>query len=75
MNTHIKKIIAPVIIVLCIIAYHFAGVNFAMRLQIPAALKIIALIFSVVITILFIAVLVERIREIKQGEEDDIGKY
>ena len=75
MNTHIKKIIAPVIIMLCIIAYYFAGVNIAMRLQIPAALKIIALIFSVVITIVFIAVLVERIKEIKQGEEDDIGKY
>jgi hypothetical protein len=36
---------------------------------------VIALIFSIAITIVFVLVLIERIKEIKQGEEDDLGKY
>ena len=75
MNEHNKKIIAPVIVVLCITLYYFIGVNILIKFNVPNIIKIIALIFSIVITIVFIMVLIERIKEIKQGEEDDLGKY
>jgi hypothetical protein len=44
-------------------------------MDLPQMAKIITLIVSVVITIIFIAVLIERIKEIRSGEEDDLSKY
>lgn len=77
-----KRIIVPVIVVICISLYYFIGTTILIRLNVSMAMKIIALIFSKIITVLYILILVsfmvasiERIREIKQGEEDDLGKY
>jgi uncharacterized membrane protein (UPF0182 family) len=75
LKEHNKKIIAPVIVVICISVYIFTGVIILTRLNIPNIVKIIALVFSIIITIVFIALLIERIKEIKQGEEDDLSKY
>ena len=70
-----KKMIAPVIVVLCITLYYLTGVNILIKFDIPNIIKIAALLFSIIIIIVFIVVLIERIKEIKQGEEDDLGKY
>ena len=67
--------VAPVIVVICIVSYYFMGVNILTKLDVPNIIKIIALAFSIIITIVFILVLIERIKEIKQGEEDDLSKY
>jgi hypothetical protein len=75
MKEHSKKIIAPLIVVTGLILYYFMGINVLIRLHIPNGIKIAASVFSIVITILFIVVLIERVKEIKQGEEDDLGKY
>ena len=75
MNGHYKKIIAPVIVVVAIILYYFVGVNILIKMYISNIIKIGILIFSILITIILIVVLIERIKEIKQGEEDDLGKY
>jgi hypothetical protein len=75
MKEHTKKTIAPIIVVICITLYYSIGVNVLIKFNIPKIVKIIALIFSIIITIAFIMVLIERIKEIKQGEEDDLGKY
>ena len=75
MNEHTKKIIAPVIVVLAIIFYYFVGVSFVITMELPNAIKIGIFIFSIFVTIVLIAVLIERIKEINQGEEDDLGKY
>ncbi|MDR1230631.1 MAG: hypothetical protein LBK61_04430 [Spirochaetaceae bacterium] len=45
------------------------------KLNIPTSVKIMVLMVSVIITILLIVVLIERIKEIDKGEEDDLGKY
>jgi energy-converting hydrogenase Eha subunit C len=75
MNNHTKKIIAPVIIVICIALYYLGMVMVLVKMDLPLMAKIIALIVSVIITIVLLMVLIERIKEIRSGEEDDLGKY
>ena len=75
MKEHGKKMVAPVIVVICITLYVFTGVNVLTKLDVPNIVKIISLVFSIIITIVFVVLLFERIKEIKQGEEDDLGKY
>jgi hypothetical protein len=75
MKEHNKKMIAPVVVVIGLTLYYFIGINVLIRLNIPNSIKIAALVFSILITILFIVVLIERVKEIKQGEADDLGKY
>jgi hypothetical protein len=69
------KKIAPVIVAICLIAYYITGAVILSKFNFPGVVKIIALGISVIITIVIIVVLVERIREINGGEEDDLGKY
>ena len=75
MDNHGKKMIAPVVIVLCILLYYFTGINILFRFNMPNIIKIIAVVLSILITVVLIKVLAERIKEIKEGEEDDLGKY
>lgn len=66
---------APVIIAVCMILYYITGAIILFKFDIPAVIKISAGIFSTALAVVFIAVLAERIKEIHQGEEDDLGKY
>ena len=49
--------------------------DFRIKLDLSNSIKVAVLIFSIAITILLIKTLIERIKEIKQGEEDDLGKH
>ena len=76
MNSHTKKIIAPIIVtsivLLCFVGYVVACIctnNMAWIAKLGCG--VIFLILSVVC----ICVLVERIKEIRSGEEDDLSKY
>ena len=74
MNSHKKKMIAPIIITVIMILYYVAYFVFLISLLDgfwKYALGIIPLAFSGVM----IYVCIERINEIKKGEEDDISKY
>ena len=74
MDSHKKKILAPIIITVLMILYYVVYFGFLISLLegiFKYVLGIIPIIFSVVI----IKVCVERIKEIKGGEEDDISKY
>ena len=75
MDNHGRKIIAPVVIVLCIMLYYAIGIFVLLKTGIPNAIKIAAVILSIIITVVLIKVLAERVKEIKGGEEDDLGKY
>jgi membrane protein implicated in regulation of membrane protease activity len=75
MDNHGKKMIAPVVVVLILISYYFVGVYFLLGFNMPIIIKAMIFIISVLLTVVLIRVLAERIREIKQGEEDDLGKY
>ena len=74
MNNHSKKIIAPIvvttIIVLLLIGY------FSLIITIFDGLWVLILgIIPIILSIVMIKVCIERLNEIKKGEEDDLSKY
>ena len=71
-----KKIIAPVIITAIILFYLGMFVIACMLdFQMPIAFKIFGSIIPIALAGVSIYVLVERIMEIRSGEEDDLSKY
>ena len=74
LNSHKRKMIAPIIITVILTLYYITYFGFLISLLDGIwkyALGIIPLIFSGIM----IYVCIERINEIKKGEEDDISKY
>ena len=77
MNKHTKKIIAPAIIVAIIVAYYiFISVIFMSGMfDAPLFAKVLFVGVPLCLSGVAVYVLVERIKEIRSGEEDDLGKY
>jgi len=74
LKSELKRILAPIIISVVIVLYFVVYFGFLITLLdgiLKYALGIIPLIFSVVM----VKVCIDRINEIKKGEEDDISKY
>ena len=74
MNSDKKKMIAPIVVTILMIAYYIVYFGFLITLVSGIwkyALGIIPLAFSAVM----VKVCVERINEIKKGEENDLSKY
>jgi len=74
MDYHRKKMAAPVVVTIIVVLYYVVYFGFLITLLEGIwkyALGIIPIIFSVVM----VKVCIERINEIKKGEEDDISKY
>ena len=74
LKSHKKKVLAPIIVTVIMLLYYIAYFCFLISLLDVAwkyVLGIIPLAFSAVM----IYVCIERINEIKKGEEDDISKY
>ena len=69
-----KKMIAPILVTIIMVFYYIVYFGFLITLLDGVwkyALGIIPLVFSVVM----VKVCMERIKEIKEGEEDDLSKY
>ena len=75
MHIHTKKMIAPIIIVFLNLAYYIAFGVFFVKFAAPLILKLSGIIVPAALSAAFIWLLVQRIKEIKGGEEDDLGKY
>lgn len=75
MDNHEKKMIAPIIITILVIVYYI--IYFAVIISVlPIAfLKIIFGIIPALLSGVMIYVCLQRIKEIKGGEEDDLSKY
>ena len=74
LNSHRKKMLPPIVISVIIIFYYvvYFGILITVLEGIwKYVLGIIPLIFSAVM----LKVCIERIKEIKEGEEDDISDY
>ena len=74
MNSHKKKMIAPIIVTVIMVLYYIVYFGFLVTLLSGIwkyALGIIPFAFSGVM----IYVCVQRINEIKKGEEDDLSQY
>ena len=75
MNKHIKKTIAPVVVVFAISVYYLGIGVLVTKLQFSIIFKALIALVSIVVTLILIFVLIERIKEIRKGEEDDLSKY
>ena len=74
MSSHKRKMIAPIVVALILILYYVA--YFALIMSLVGTVgKILLGIIPLVFAVLMIAVCIERIKEIKQGEEDDLSQY
>ena len=74
MNSDKKKMVAPIVVTILMIAYYIVYFGFLITLVSGIwkyALGIIPLAFSAVM----VKVCIERINEIKKGEENDLSKY
>ena len=73
-KTDKRKFIAPIIVTVVMVAYYVVYFGFLISLLsgiVKYALGILPLAFSIVM----VKVCIERIQEIKKGEEDDLSKY
>lgn len=75
MSEHKKKMTAPIIItILCVLYYVFYFTIIIIAL--PGGIwKLFLGIIPVVMAVIMIYVCIQRIKEIKGGEEDDLSKY
>ncbi len=75
-KNHYKKLIAPIVIVAVMVLYYLAiAVGIIAFGPMSPMLKLIGLVFPILLIGLSVFVLVERIKEIRSGEEDDLSKY
>ncbi|MBE6970541.1 MAG: hypothetical protein E7446_00275 [Ruminococcaceae bacterium] len=71
-----KGYLAPVLVVAFIVLYYIGiAVVFLLVPGIPGWAKVLLCLIPLAVCALAIHVLVQRIREIKNGEEDDLEQY
>jgi hypothetical protein len=75
MNPHNKKMIAPIIISVIIILYLGLASACILNDGMPLIVKLLGGIITLLLVGVSIYVLIERIKEIRSGEEDDLSKY
>ena len=74
MNSHKKKMTAPIIITITVVLYYVVYFGILITF-IEGIWKYLLGIIPILFSIIMIKVCIERINEIKKGEEDDISKY
>ena len=74
MKSQRKKMIAPIVIAVIMILYFGVYFGFLMS-QVPGIWKVLLGVIPLAFSALFIYVCIERIGEIKKGEEDDLSQY
>lgn len=74
MNMHQKKMVAPIVISVIVVLYY--AVYFGLLITaLDGIWKYVLGIVPVLLSAVMVKVCIERIKEIKDGEEDDISKY
>ena len=74
MKSHGKKMVAPIIITAILVLYFILYFTFLVNIM-YGWFRIVFGIIPVAMAAVMIMVCIERIKEIKKGEEDDISKY
>ena len=70
-----KKIIAPLVIGLLLILYFVGFIIVCFLIDVPLIIKILCSILPLALAGVSIYVLIERIHEVRSGEEDDLSHY
>ncbi len=74
MDSKKKKMVAPILITIILVLYYVVYFGFLITL-VNGIWKYALIIIPLVFSIVMIRVCIERIEEIKKGEEDDLSKY
>ncbi len=74
MKKHSKKMIAPIVVTSFIVLYYVAYFGLLIAL-LDGLWKYLLGILPLGLAVVMLFVCVERIREIKRGEEDDLSQY
>ena len=74
MKEHKKKLIAPILVTIIMVIYYVVFFGFLIAL-IDGVWKWLLGIIPLAISAVMLKVCIERIKEIKKGEEDDLSKY
>ena len=74
MDDHGKKIIAPVVVTIFMVLYFIFYFTMIIR-TVTGLARVLLGIIPLAFIIVMIAVCVQRIKEIRSGDEDDLGKY
>ena len=74
MNDHGKKMIAPIVVTILAVIYFIVYFTLLIRVT-EGVIRIVLGIVPLAFIGVMIAVCVQRIKEIRSGEEDDLGKY
>ena len=74
MDTHKKKMIAPIVVSVVLIIYYVVYFGFIISL-LSGVWGWLFGAFPIAFAAVLVKVCIERINEIKKGEEDDISKY
>ncbi len=76
MKKSTKKLIAPIVIVTILCLYYLGiGIFFLCIDGASLIVRLLAVIIPSVLTAVSLAVLFQRIIEVRKGEEDDLSKY
>ena len=74
MNNHAKKMIAPIVITVLLVAYYAVYFGLLTHMLSGAVRWLLGLI-PLGLAAASVGVCIQRIKEIRSGEEDDLGKY
>ena len=74
MKEHKKKLIAPILVTIVMVLYYVVYFGFLIVL-IDGVWKWLLGIIPLALSAVMLKVCIERIKEIKKGEEDDLSKY
>lgn len=75
MKMHTKKMIAPIVIVSLLVLYYIGFFILCIFIPIAPLPRLLLGIVPLLLVGVCIYVLVERIKEIRSGEEDDLSNY
>ena len=75
MKKYGKKMIAPIVITIVVVLYFLVYCVVLISLIQTPVLRVLLAVVPLLLGAAMIGVLIQRIREIKGGEEDDLGKY
>lgn len=76
MKKHTKKMIAPIIAAAIFVVYYIAFAVLCISAGgFSAVVMLIGIIVPLALACVCVAMLIERIKEIKGGQEDDLGNY
>ena len=74
MKTDKRKFIAPIVVTILMVAYYVVYFGFLIAL-LPGVWKYALGLLPLALSVVMVKVCIERIQEIKKGEEDDLSQY